>query len=132
MNDIPQFCPPKCPYLSPTEGVHRCAYVEDEVVHGVFHPKLIRDKRCLKNPPGNMKLLVNMTWHGLEKDALVGGRDSLTRIVSALRAYRQLFEKVLVEVPESMSSFLKEELKEIEEVHLGWETEVTSSDKHRK
>jgi hypothetical protein len=54
------FCPANCKYLSETEqqqdarwyeGIrgkrsHICNKFKDRVFHGVYHPKLIRLKRC--------------------------------------------------------------------------------------
>lgn len=54
------------------------------------------------------------TWHDLEKAAMIGNRDAVLRLVSALRCYRQLVDTLT----EQEKARVSDELTEVEEANL--------------
>lgn len=65
------------------------------------------------------------SWHELEKLAMVGDRDAVLRVISALRSYRQEAELFLhrLEAEQATSKEIRcsfaRELREIEAVNTG-------------
>jgi len=61
------FCPDNCPALSPTEGEqghskehHICSRYGRRVIHGDYHPKILKCKPCREGKPPESRLEVSL------------------------------------------------------------------------